>query len=169
SVRTLSNASHAVECGNAHSGGKVSIGAAAHCSFFEFPANLAGDRLRFPVERDHAGIPLHRHAVHSTLDAECAVFVEGLQGTEFASESGGLPCILDAYVNFYGGLGRDHVGSSSASNPPRVYRQTAPEVIHFRDGGNLPRKLADGAVTFAGIEPRVRGTAFHIENVFAAA
>src|SRR5579864_3830317 len=49
-VRSVAKPSHAIERRNANASSEVSVRAAAHRRFFEFPVNLPRDRLRFFVE-----------------------------------------------------------------------------------------------------------------------
>src|SRR5271156_782165 len=77
-VRALADATHAVEGGNAHAGGEVSVGASANGGFFEFPSCFAREVPGLLVERRDSCGALHREAVDGARDLELAVFVEKL-------------------------------------------------------------------------------------------
>src|ERR1700681_1635372 len=136
-VRAFADAAQSIERRDAHPGGKVSVGAAAHRCFFELPVNMPRDRLSFFVEGDYAFCPLHGQAVDAASDNESAVFVERFQGTKLTIQNGGLLRILDANVDLGGGLGCDYVGTSSAANHTWVHGHAATQIIHPRDGGDL--------------------------------
>src|SRR6266567_9233160 len=106
-VWSLTDAAHAVERWDAHASSEVSIGSPAHRCFFELPADLLRNRLRFLVERGHPGVSLHRQTVDAAFDAELAMHVERFQSMELAIQSGGLLRVGDAHVDFGGGFGGD--------------------------------------------------------------
>ena len=89
-VRALADASHAVERGNADAGGEISVGAAADGGFFELPANLLRDRLRFFVEAATPAVRSMGRRLMPPFDCDLAVLVEGLEGAQFSIERGGL-------------------------------------------------------------------------------
>src|ERR1022692_4214653 len=120
-VRAVAYAAQAIERGNAHAGGEVSVGAAADRGFFELPSYMAGDGVSFLVERCHAGCSLHREAVDVARHLEFAVLVEWLEGAQLAVDGGCLFRALDAHIDAHRGFGGNHICARSATNHPRVY------------------------------------------------
>ena len=94
---------------------------------------------------------------------------KGLRVRNLAVEGGGLFRILDAHIDFDGGLGGDHVGPGAAANNAGIHRHTCAQVVEFRDGRDLAGEFEDGAVSLAGVEAGVSGDAFDRERVIADA
>ena len=120
------------------------------------------DLLSFFVERGDSGSSFHRHAVDATLDRELAVFVERLEGVHLAIESGGLFCILDADIDFNRGLGGDDIGARASADHAGIDRHSLLQIVELGDGGDLTGEFDDCAVSFAWIEPSVRGYALTV-------
>src|SRR5215469_3031422 len=108
-VGTFAAASHAVERGDAYSGGKVSIGSAAYGGFFELPVDFFRDLPRLLIEAGYSCGAFHWEAVDSAFDRELAMLVEGLQDTHFAVQTFCLLGALDADIDFDCGFGGDDV------------------------------------------------------------
>ena len=61
------------------------------------------------------------------------------------------------------GFGRNHIGARSALNHAGIYRHALPQIVQLRDYRDLTGQFKNGAVSFAGIESRMRRDAFHAQ------
>ncbi len=168
-VRSLADATHAIERGNSDAGGEVAVRTAADCCFVEFPVEFAGDRPCLLVKRCDSGIALHGQAVDATFDAERAMLVKRFQRAEAAVEAGGLLRSLDANIDFDRSFRRNHIGARTTADDSGIDRQTALQVVKLRHFDDLAREFENRAVSLAGFEACVRGDASDGESVIANA
>src|SRR5579859_3914421 len=160
----VAEGAHAVEGGNADSGGEISVRTAADSGFLEFPVNVSGERRRFFIEGDDACVTFHGQAVDTAADFQLAMLVYRLESAEAAIDTGGLFGALDAHIDFDDGVGGDHVCARAAADHSGIDGQATLQVIPLPHFGDLVREFEDGAVSFAGVETGVGGDAMSGEE-----
>src|ERR1700740_3664922 len=166
-MRSFAEPAHAVESRNADARGEVSVRAATHGGFFEFPIDMSSQGSGFFVQPSDPGVALHGKAIHAALDAELATLIKGFERAHFAVKEPCLLGLLDADIDFHRRLCRNHVSPGTTADDAGIHRQAAPQIIQLPERSDLAGEFDDGAMSLAGIESGMCGHSLNAQGVFA--
>jgi hypothetical protein len=165
-MSAVADSAETVESGDAESGGKIAIGAAAGSAFAQSETHLRCERFGFGEERGTAFV-FERGAIEAAANFEFCTGMAWTQRVEFAFEAAHVRDAERAKIEDGAGTLGDNVRPGSAFDNVCVDGHAAPEIVPLLDVRKLPRKFVDGIDAFLGSEARVRGAAMNDEFSFA--
>ena len=168
-VGAFADCTHAIQGGDAQSGGEVAVGCATGSCFVQLKTEFGGKRVGLAVELDGAAGALHGRAVDGAGDGERAAVVLGFKRGELLLDAGAVGFAGDADIDFGPGFGGDDVGFAAAAGEADTDGEAALEVGPIAHSFDHTGKFADGAGAFGEVDAGVGGDSFDVNAPIAGA
>src|SRR5271165_5587540 len=157
-VRAIANGAKAIQCGNAKSGGEVTVGRATGGGFAERKAHLFCEGLG-ACEKLGAVFAFQRRAIKASSDLEFDATTNGLKRTEALFQRAHIGQAPGAEIEI--GLGgiRYDVGARATIDEVRVDSHAVARIVPLLDASDLCREFVDGIDALIWIKASVSSTA----------